>query len=193
LTRYASNYVDVFDHPKILYPEISKGSRFGFDANDFYYPNKTVYSIPTTDFYLLGILNSAFIQNWFLENLTILQGGYRLFSKEIIEKLPIPSAPQSEHNTVAKLTEEAQKLHTQRRKRVEKFLREIGIEPAQSTSRSPLEQVWSLTAEEFTRRVGRSELIPTYKSAHEETMSVTEEIVRVEKEIDERVKGLYGV
>ena len=84
-------------------------------------------------------------------------------------------------------------------KRVEKFLREIGIEPAQSTSSNPLEQVWSLTAEEFTRRIKTSEVSNTsevwkaYKSAREETMSVTEEIGRVEKEIDERVKSLYGL
>ncbi len=77
-------------------------------------------------------------------------------------------------------------------KRVEKFLREIGIELAESTSRSPLEQVWSLTAEEFTRRVGVDGL-KAYQSAREETMSVTEEIVRVEGEIDEKVKALYGL
>ncbi len=77
-------------------------------------------------------------------------------------------------------------------KRVEKFLCEIGIEPAQSTSRSPLEQVWSLTAEEFTRRVGVDGL-KAYQSAREETMSATEEIVKVESAIDERVKGLYGL
>jgi len=90
---------------------------------------------------------------------------------------------------------------------VEKFLREIGIEPAESTSRSPLEQPpvlsnvegWSLTAEEFTRRVGRAqtseffENSEVYKAAHEETMSVTEEIGKVESEINERVKSLYGV
>jgi hypothetical protein len=94
---------------------------------------------------------------------------------------------------------QAQKLHTQRRKRVEKFLREIGIEPAESTSRNPLEKVWSLTAEEFTRRTKTSEVLETsevwkaYKSAREETISTTEEIIRVEKEIDERVKSLYGL
>jgi len=77
-------------------------------------------------------------------------------------------------------------------KRIEKFLREIRIEPAESTSRNPLEQVWSLTAEEFTRRVGVDGL-KAYQSTREETMSATEEIVRVEGEIDERVKGLYGV
>ena len=66
-------------------------------------------------------------------------------------------------------------------------------ERAESTSRNPLEKVWSLTAEEFTRKSGKSELIPTYKVAHEETISMTEEIVKVENEIDARVKSLYGV
>jgi hypothetical protein len=66
----------------------------------------------------------------------------------------------------------------QQHKRVEKFLREIGIEPAESTSRNPLEQVWSLSEEE---------------SAREETISVMEEIGRVESAIDEKVKGLYGL
>lgn len=70
---------------------------------------------------------------------------------------------------------------------------EIGVEPAESTSRNPLEKPWSLTAEEFSRKSGKSELIPTYSAARDETMSVTEEIVNVENEIDARVKSLYGV
>lgn len=45
---------------------------------------------------------------------------------------------------------------------------------------------------ESTRRVGMDG-IKVFKSAQEETMSVTEEIVRVEKEVDERVKSLYGL
>ena len=80
----------------------------------------------------------------------------------------------------------------QQYKRVEKFLRKIGVEPAESASRNPLKQVWSLGEEEFVRRVGRDG-VKAYKSAREETMSATEEVVRVEGEINERVKSLYGL
>lgn len=73
-----------------------------------------------------------------------------------------------------------------------KFLREIGVEPAPSTSRNLLESPWSLGEEEFVRRVGRDAL-KAFQSAREETMSLTEEAMKVEKEIDERVKALYGV
>ena len=38
-----------------------------------------------------------------------------------------------------------------------------------------------------------SEVWKAYKSAREETMSATEEVVRVEREIDDRVKVLYGL
>ena len=72
-------------------------------------------------------------------------------------------------------------------------LREIGLEPAQSTSRNPLERPWAMGEEEFVRRVRKSELIPTYRQAREETLSVTEAAMKMEKEIDERVKALYGL
>ncbi|MDI6768405.1 MAG: hypothetical protein QMD04_01860 [Anaerolineales bacterium] len=91
-----------------------------------------------------------------------------------------------------------------RRAPLEQFLRIIGIDPTPSTNRNPLEQPpalskvegWSLTVEEFTRRsklISTNKIISTYKAAREETMSVTEDIVRVEREIDERVKSLYGL
>jgi len=187
----STDYYPIFDRTKIVYPEIAKDPRFYLDTNS-YYLLKTIFCIDTNDWYLLGVLNSGTAQKWFVENLSILQGGYRLFSKELLQNLPIPDAPQDNRKAVAKLAEQAQNLHTQRRKCIEKFLREIGIEPVESTSRNPLEQPWLLNEEEFTRRT-RGQSLKLFKSAQEETMSVAEEILKVEKEIDARVKSLYGV
>ncbi|MBM3181087.1 MAG: hypothetical protein FJZ86_12120 [Chloroflexi bacterium] len=64
--------------------------------------------------------------------------------------------------------------------------------PTHTTSRNPLESPWALGEEEFVRR-RNSELIPSYRRAREETLSLTEDVVNVEKKIDERVKGLYGL
>jgi len=51
-----------------------------------------------------------------------------------------------------------------------------------------------LGGEEFVRRVGRDN-ISTYRQAREETPSVAalREAICVEREVDERVKALYGV
>lgn len=68
------------------------------------------------------------------------------------------------------------------------------MKKASNASRNPLEQCWSLTAEEFTRRVRRDAIPPhVFESAREETAALTEEIAKVEGEIDGRVRGLYGV
>jgi len=197
MSRYGAEFAHLYDLPKILYPVIGKESRFVMDENGYYGNDKT-YFISSNDWYLLGILNSSPAFEFLKQICSVLgdetKGGRLEFRAIYMEKLPIPDAPQKERDALAKLAKQAQSLHTQRRKRVEKFLREIGVEPAQSTSRNPLESPWSLGEEEFLRRVGRrSELIPTYRKAREETVSVTEEAVKVESEIDERVKALYGL
>jgi hypothetical protein len=56
-----------------------------------------------------------------------------------------------------------------------------------------------LTPEEFARRVkkldltGLGDLSALYTAARDETAALTEQIAQVEKEIDERVAGAYGV
>jgi hypothetical protein len=68
-------------------------------------------------------------------------------------------------------------------KHAQKSLNEMMIEPTESTNRNPFEQPLSLGEEDFTRRAsGKS--VRVYKSPQEETMSLTEDIVRVEKEIE---------
>jgi hypothetical protein len=102
--------------------------------------------------------------------------------------LPLSDAPTVERKAVAKLAQQAQQLHTQRRQRVEESLRDIGINLAQSSSRNPLEQPWTLTKEELQRRCGVAYRIVL--QARDETAALTEEIAKVELEIDERVAGL---
>ena len=58
----------------------------------------------------------------------------------------------------ARQAREAQRLHGMRRKRVEKFLRDLGTAPDVSSSRNPLEQPWALTPDEFTRRARNGSL-----------------------------------
>jgi type I restriction-modification system DNA methylase subunit len=189
------DFYELFDSPKIIYPDIGMEPRFSIDLEK-YYIEATGFLLPTSDWYLLGVLNSKPAFEYLKGTCSVLgdeeKGGRIRFKSIYMETLPIPDAPQKERDAVAKLAKQAQSLHTQRRKRVEKFLREIDLEPAESTSRNPLESPWSLGEEDFVRRAGRDGL-KAYKSAQEETLSLTEEAVRVESAIDERVKALYGV
>ena len=107
--------------------------------------------LPTQDWYLLGILNSKCAEEYLSQLCSQLLGGVIEFRDIYLVKLPIPCASQSEKETIAILAQRAQSYHMERRKRVEKFLREIDIDPAHSSTRNPLEQPWTLSKEEFTR------------------------------------------
>jgi hypothetical protein len=86
-------------------------------------------------------------------------------------------------------------LHSQRRRLVECFLCDLGSSAAESSSHNVLERPWTLKSEEFTRRAKK---YPNpdprlFARVREQTAALTEEILNVEKEIDERVAGLYGL
>lgn len=199
----ACDYYAAFEQPKIIYPDIGKEPRFYLDEAG-YFSNNTSYFIGLNDWFLLAILNSQLAFDFMKSTASVLgdenKGGRVRFFGQFAETLPIPDASSDERQALARLAEQSQALHMQRRARVERFLREIGLDPARSTSRNPLEQPWRLTPEEFARRVaqvsdrrkGQAES-PSYQAAREETAALTEEIEKIEKEIDERVKGLYGL
>jgi hypothetical protein len=76
---------------------------------------------------------------------------------------------------------------------VEQFLHDLGLSPAQSSSRNPLEQPWALTQEELQRRIRNSVSWSLALQVRDETVALTEQMAQVEREIDERVTGLYGM
>ena len=59
----AVEYHEIFKRPKIIYPDIAKESRFAFDNTGLYVAD-TIFSIPSDDLYLLGVLNSKL--SWFI-------------------------------------------------------------------------------------------------------------------------------
>ena len=115
-------YFEVFDGPKIIFPDICKGPRFSLDTEKNYLAN-TAYCLGTADLYLLGVLNSRLF--WFaISNISIpfgIRAGeyrYRLIY-QYMEKVPIrvidPSKPadKSRHDAIVKLVEQMLALHTQ--------------------------------------------------------------------------------
>jgi SAM-dependent methyltransferase len=99
-------YWDALDTPKIVWPDISKLPRFSMDTEGRYMGN-TGYFIPTSDYYLLGVLSSW--ATWFFISKTSqplrLRGDrwqYRLFTQSM-EHVPIPDAPEAERQAIATL------------------------------------------------------------------------------------------
>ncbi|VEP14147.1 Type I restriction-modification system methyltransferase subunit [Hyella patelloides LEGE 07179] len=108
MARYGAEYANFFNQPKIIFPDIASNSRFSLDTRGTYI-NNTVYFIPTTDLYLLGLLNSSIVWNYCKEKLAVLgdankNGGLRFF-RQYVEQIPIPNASNSEKIAISKLVQ----------------------------------------------------------------------------------------
>ncbi len=188
-------YRPTIEGSKIYHPEIGKECRFMMDEQGFF-PNKTVFFVPSSDWYVLGILNSTMSYNYLKGICALLgdedEGGRLLFSSQHLGNLPIPEASTRDRTAIGRLAREAQSLHFERRSRVERFLSDLGISLSDCTSRNPLESPWALTAREFSKRAKKQPL-RIFETAHGETQALTERITTIESEIDQRVSTLYGV
>lgn len=192
-------YVPHFESPKVVYPDIAMEARFAYDDSGAYL-EMTCFGVAGADHYLLGVLNSS-TALWYLRNkVAKIMGGFLRFKAQYLEMLPIPDASEADRKQVGGLARQAQALHGERRARVEQFLWDIGLDPATSNSRNPLEQPWSLSEAEFSKRTKKLaaqrrdvNYKQLYEQARDTTAALTEKIAKVEGEIDERVAGLYGL
>ena len=85
-------YYDEFETPKIVYPDIGMSCRFCFDESGLFSTN-TTYFIPTSDLYLLALLNSRVIFYYLKHICAVLgeadQRGRLRFFSQYMEELPI--------------------------------------------------------------------------------------------------------
>jgi hypothetical protein len=91
----ACDYYSAFDQRKVVFPDIAKELRFAFDTEQTY-SNNTTYFIPVDDLYLLGLLNSSEVEDFYVELSAQVRGGYLRFFRQYVEQIPIPDAPDSD-------------------------------------------------------------------------------------------------
>ncbi len=85
-------YYDEFETPKIVYPDLGMGCRFCFDESGLFSTN-TTYFLPTSDLYLLALLNSR-MTFYYLKHICAVLGeadkrGRLRFFSQYMEELPI--------------------------------------------------------------------------------------------------------
>ncbi|KAF5063894.1 hypothetical protein DSECCO2_290040 [anaerobic digester metagenome] len=97
----ACEYYDVFEKPKILYPEICQRPEFTVDVEGLY-PNNKCFTIPGDDKYLLGILNSKLTAFLFEVLLPKLRGGFFMPAAVVVQTFPIRTIDFSNPTDVAR-------------------------------------------------------------------------------------------
>lgn len=97
-------YYAEFEKPKIVFPDISAKCRFAVDETGSYYGN-TAYIMPPADLFLLCVLNSGLVNEWYVETSSQVRGGYLRFIYQYVSQIPIPDASEADRAALSALAQ----------------------------------------------------------------------------------------
>ncbi|AFY59272.1 Eco57I restriction-modification methylase domain-containing protein [Synechococcus sp. PCC 6312] len=80
---------DLFEQPKIIWPDLAWGAKFCFDYNNFY-TNDLCFILPTNNLWLLAVINSPLIWAWLWRNAAHGKDEVLRLKNIYTETLPIP-------------------------------------------------------------------------------------------------------
>ncbi|NBA76333.1 type II restriction endonuclease [Emticicia sp. ODNR4P] len=99
-------YYDLFDKPKIIFPNLQNNNKFSFDDSGVYLNAPAVF-LPSDNKALLAILNSKVVWHFLKSVCVIRSGGYIEVKPQYFEQIPIPNIDSITQSILTKLAEKA--------------------------------------------------------------------------------------
>ncbi|MGI5831713.1 MAG: Eco57I restriction-modification methylase domain-containing protein [Thermoguttaceae bacterium] len=200
-------YMDDFNKPKIIYPNMTKYFPFSYDRDGFICNDKAFIitanddSVPLT--YLLALFNSRLAKLWIWYNCPELMGGTREIRKIYFENFPVPEAAPEEAAELAASAEKriapTRSLQTTRSKFHRSLLNHF--EPLKITQ--ALETFEKLDFKGFLKELKKQKAAPKlseeaeweefFTASKNELLRLTGEIASVDTQIEAKVADLYGL
>jgi len=105
-TQDQISYWKNFEHPKIIYPNMTKYLPFVFDEKAHFYSNDKSFILSGKKMkYLTCFLNSKLFKYSFSDNFPELQGGTRELRKVFFDKIPVKQITDTQEKPFAKLVD----------------------------------------------------------------------------------------
>jgi hypothetical protein len=104
LIRPRPESAQYYEKKRILFPDIAPSPRFGLDEVGLF-PQNTAYCIISDERYLLGVLNSSSVAQIYATLSPQVRGGYFRFTRQYVERIPIPLAKAPERLVIAELVQ----------------------------------------------------------------------------------------
>ncbi len=99
-------YYDLFEKPKIIFPNLQNNNKFAFDETGVYLNAPAVF-LPSNDKALLAVLNSNVVWHFLKSICVIRSGGYIEVKPQYFEQIPIPNIDATIHNKLSLLADKA--------------------------------------------------------------------------------------
>jgi len=197
------SFYDDFLKPKIIYAHFAKRPQFTFDTNNFHLNAKS-YILPTTDKYLLGILNSSAIAFYSQSICPYVRGKFYEYNKQYVNQFPIPDASKSIKDKVTESVDSLLDLHAKFLEKKKIVLSRIRNEFQVVSISTRLSKFYTLNSNEFLseiKKLSKSD-IPLIKldeweqyfnKYKNEIVSIVSKIENKDKETDGIVYTLFGI
>lgn len=206
LSRYASDYIDNFEKPKLIYPNIASRLFATYDNNSFYTLD-TAYFIVSENIsikYLGALLSSKTLNFRFKFLGTPLRGNYYKLSKVFFEELPIFIASNEEQMTIIKEVDCLLQLKNNLLIEMSSFKRWLKINFEIEKLSLNLEDYSMLTFNEFLLELKKKKinvnprdvfnlLEVEFNRSLNQINPLKNEIKKIEENIDQMVYELYGL
>jgi len=193
-------YYDLFEKPKIIFPNLQNSNKFCFDERGVYINAPAVF-LPTSSKTLLCILNSTLVWEFLLSICVVRSGGYVEVKPQYFEQIPIPEFKnedvfEKKADRMIELTSELQTVQKNLRKLL---LSKFDIE---KLSRK-LENWHELTFKQFLKELKKKKVTLALKEEAEwmeyfneqkaKADELKSQIDQTDREIDAMVYELYGL
>ena len=88
-------YYNLFEAPKIIFPNLQNTNKFAFDEKGVFLNAPAVF-LPTSDKYLLAVLNSKITWHFLKSICVIRSGGYIEVKPQYFEQIPVPEISEKD-------------------------------------------------------------------------------------------------
>ena len=198
-------YYELFEQPKIVFPNLQNSNKFSFDETGAYI-NAPAVILPTKDKFLTAILNSRLVW-YFLTNICVIRsGGYIEVKPQYFEQIPIPEINNQE--ALEAKTDGIIAFNSKVQKVEKSFLNYLQSQYNIEKINKKLQNWHELDFGEFIKELNKSikkvdgaklskmdemEWMEVFETKKAEVESLKDEIDKTDKEIDQMVYKLYDL
>ncbi len=94
-----------FEKPKIVWLEISDRANYAYDESGMFLTNSAYFMTGDNLKYILAVLNSTISDYFFFQETAKIAGGRKRYTKQYVEKVPIPELSPSEQEPFVKIVD----------------------------------------------------------------------------------------
>ncbi len=195
-------YYDLFEKPKIVFPNLQNTNKFAFDESGAYI-NAPAVILPTNDKFITAILNSKLVW-YFLTNICVVRnGGYIEVKPQYFEQIPIPEISEEKKQELQNITNQIISRTSEKHKIQSQFLKLLKSKFVDLKFTKKLQNWHELEFKDFLKELQKAKIklslseeaewMNYFSEQKEKAQTLKSEIEKTDREIDRMVYELYGL